>query len=60
MVELEPEDYSNILKWFENKFAKVDSIHDIPISQKRTFWKLTFLAEDKIHELKNEASSDNE
>jgi hypothetical protein len=58
MVELEPEDYGNILKWFECKFAKIKNIHDIPMSQKRTFWKLTFLAEDKIHELKNEVSTD--
>tara|TARA_R110000824_G_scaffold198027_3_gene381947 strand:- start:44 stop:229 length:186 start_codon:yes stop_codon:yes gene_type:complete len=58
MVELEPEDFSNILKWFEYHFAKVESIHDIPMSQKRTFWKLTFLAEDKIKEIKNETSAD--
>lgn len=54
MVELEPEDFSNILRWFETKFAKVESIHDIPMGQKRTFWKLTFLAEDKIKELRAE------
>lgn len=52
MVELEPEDYSSILRWFEAMYAKVTDVHDIPTKHKRTFWKLTFLAEDKIKELK--------
>jgi hypothetical protein len=54
MVELEPEDYSNILKWFEKMYAKVNNIEDIPMLHKRTFWKLTFLAEDKIKEIRTE------
>ncbi len=52
MVDLEPEDYNNILRWFENMYAKVADVSDIPMKQKRTFWKLTFLAEDKIKEIK--------
>lgn len=57
MVELEPEDYNNILRWFENMYAKVDDVSDIPMKQKRTFWKLTFLAEDKIRDMRE--SEDN-
>jgi hypothetical protein len=52
MVDLDPEDFSNILRWFENTYAKVQEVQDIPLTQKRTFWKLTFLAEDKIKEIK--------
>ena len=46
MVELEADDYLNILRWFENRFAGTKP-EDIPLKHKRTFWKLTFLAEDK-------------
>jgi len=53
MVELEPEDYSNIIRWFERSYGKAKTMDDIPHSQKRTFWKLTFLCEDKIRELKD-------
>jgi len=49
MVELEAEDYLNILRWFEFRFADTTP-EDIPMNQKRTFWKLTFLAEDKAKE----------
>ena len=52
MVELEPDDYSNIIRWFENTFAKKMKMEDIPQIDKRTFWKLTFLCEDKIREIK--------
>jgi hypothetical protein len=52
MVELEPEDYSNIIRWFENSFAKKMRMEEIPQVDKRTFWKLTFLCEDKIREIK--------
>jgi len=54
MVELSPEDYSNIVRWFEFKFARVTRMEDVPLSDKRTFWKLTFLAEDKIEEIKQD------
>lgn len=46
MVELEADDYLNILRWFETRFANTTT-ENIPLSHKRTFWKLTFLAEDK-------------
>ena len=52
MVELEPEDYSNIIRWFELTYGKSKHMDDIPHAQKRTFWKLSFLCEDKIKELK--------
>ena len=50
MVELEPEDYNVILSWFEHTFGK-RSLNEMPLDAKRTFWKLTFLAEDKMKEL---------
>jgi hypothetical protein len=53
MVELEPEDYSNIIRWFELTYGKAKHMDDIPHAQKRTFWKLSFLCEDKIKELKD-------
>jgi hypothetical protein len=51
MVELNTKEYSVIFRWFELAFAKRDAT-DIPIEDKRVFWKLTFLAEDKIEEEK--------
>lgn len=49
MVELEAEDFINILRWFEFRFQ--ETLPDnIPLNHKRTFWKLTFLAEDKAKE----------
>ena len=52
MVELEPEDYTAIIRWFEITFAKKMNMEEIPQTVKRTFWKLTFLCEDKIKEMK--------
>jgi|TARA_B110000263_G_scaffold249592_1_gene267666 hypothetical protein len=52
MVDLEPEDYGAILRWFEAMYSKVNNVRDIPMTHKRTFWKLTFLAEDKIKEVR--------
>jgi len=53
MVELEPEDYSEIFDWFQLAFGtkKKDKINQ---QAKKTFWKLNFLSEDKIKELKEE------
>mgnify|MGYP003633748831 CR=1 FL=1 len=51
MVELNTSEYSVIFRWFELAFAKRDAAN-IPIEDKRVFWKLTFLAEDKIEEEK--------
>ena len=49
MVELEITDYNTILNWFTLVFGKKDP-HKIPRSDRSTFWKLNFLAEDKIRE----------
>jgi len=49
MVELEINDYNTILNWFTLVFGKKDP-HKIPRSDRSTFWKLNFLAEDKIRE----------
>ena len=53
MVELEPDDYSLILNWFEHTYGKL-KVAEIPLDAKRTFWKLTFLAEDKLKEIRLE------
>ena len=52
MVELEPEDYTNLIRWFEITFGKNMRMEYIPQQDKRTFWKLTFLCEDKLREIK--------
>ena len=52
MVEQETEDYKKLIRWFENSLAKKMRMEDIPHQDKRTFWKLTFLCEDKIKEIK--------
>ena len=55
MVELEPEDYTEILNWFTHRFGKLDLDSVITNKQAtKTFWKLSFLAEDRIKELKEE------
>jgi len=54
MVELEPEDYSEILNWFTHKYGMKLNPKEIDDKAIRLFWKLTFLAEDKIKELKDE------
>ena len=51
MVELEVEDYSEILDWFTLAFGKKGKpISKINNKAKMTFYKLNFLAEDKIKE----------
>ena len=53
MVEFNVDDYSEILDWFGLAFGKKDpSI--ISSKTKRTLWKLTLLAEDKIEEMQDE------
>ena len=47
MVELEVEDYNEIIDWFTIAFGSKD-VSTISKKAKKTFWKLTFLAEDKI------------
>ena len=51
MVELEMEDFSEILKWFNHKYDEVES-KDMSEQGRKTFWKLHFLLEDKINELR--------
>jgi len=48
-----------IFRWFERAFAK-NSPADIPLEDKRVFWKLTFLAEDKIEEEKLSGAKEHE
>lgn len=55
MVELEISDYKTLIKWFELAFAKNKQL---TIDDKKTFWKLSFLAEDKIQEMKDGVPDD--
>jgi len=57
MVELEISDYNTILNWFTNKFGRQDPAK-IPTADRKTFWKLNFLAEDKIVEEKSKLDDD--
>ena len=53
MVELELDDYSEIMDWFVLAFGKKGkSMDGLPMKAKMTFYKLNFLAEDKIKEEK--------
>ena len=53
VVELELEDYSEIMDWFMLAFGKDGKPMDkLPIKAKMTFYKLHFLADDKIKEEK--------
>ena len=53
MVEFNVDDYSEILDWVGLAFGKKDP-SKISAKTKRTFWKLTLLAEDKIEEMQDE------
>ena len=53
MVEFNVDVYSEILDWFGLAFGKKDP-SKISAKTKRTFWKLTLLAEDKIEEMQDE------
>jgi len=50
MVELEMDDFAEILRWFNHKY---DEVEDGKIGEQghKTFWKLHFLMEDRMHEL---------
>ena len=53
MVELEIEDYSEIMDWFMLAFGKKGkSMDKLPSKAKMTFYKLHFLADDKLKEEK--------
>ena len=45
-TDLDHEDYLILMKWFEFKFAR-DKPEKIPVGDRRVFWKLTFLQEQK-------------
>jgi len=53
MVELDADDFGNIMDWFALAYGKLDP-KKIPVPSKRTFWKITFLVEDFIKENKEE------
>lgn len=57
MVELEVTDYTVILNWFTHVFGKKDP-QKIPLPDRSTFWKLNFLAEDKIRDEKDRLDDD--
>jgi len=57
MVELEIEDFNVILSWFTHVFGKKNP-KDIPTKDRKTFWKLNFLAEDKIKEERERLDTD--
>ena len=53
MVELEIDDYNEIIDWFLLAFGKKGkAINEINAKARMTFYKLNFLAEDKIKEEK--------
>ena len=56
MVELSSTDYKCLFGWFERVFGKGE-LDAIPMDDRRVFWKLTFLAEDKIKEEKQEENT---
>tara|TARA_B110000263_G_C14807088_1_gene284657 strand:+ start:201 stop:383 length:183 start_codon:yes stop_codon:yes gene_type:complete len=60
MVELEADDYSEIFNWFTHKFGITQNMKSIPAEAFRVFWKLTFLAEDKLKEMKVEKDEKDE
>ena len=50
MVDLTSSDYKKIFGWFERTFGITTEPDEIPLEDKRVFWKLTFLAEDRMKE----------
>ena len=48
-TDLDHEDYLILMKWFEFKFAR-DKPEKIPHADRRVFWKLTFLQEQKAED----------
>jgi hypothetical protein len=51
MVEFEIDDYNEIINWFTIAYGKWDYENKtLPRKAKKTYWKLAFLAEDKIKE----------
>ena len=54
MVELQMEDFGEILRWFNYKYDEVDDDKGMGEQSRKTFWKLHFLLEDKMDELRLE------
>ena len=50
MVEFEFEDYRTLIKWFELAFGK--NMSSMSLQDKKTFWKMHFLVDDKIKDAK--------
>ena len=48
-TDLDHVDYLILMKWFEFKFAR-DKPEKIPVADRRVFWKLTFLQEQKAED----------
>ena len=48
-TDLDHEDYLILMKWFEFKFAR-GKPEKIPVGDRRVFWKLTFLQEQKAED----------
>ena len=48
-TDLDHADYLILMKWFEFKFAR-DKAEKIPAADRRVFWKLTFLQEQKAED----------
>ena len=53
MVELQMDDFAEILRWFNHKY---DEVEDAGMGEqsRKTFWKLHFLLEDKMDEIRLE------
>jgi len=61
MVELEIADYNEILDWFTLAFGKKGkAINELNAKARMTFYKLNFLAEDKIKEVKQLSLDDDD
>jgi hypothetical protein len=59
MVSFTLGDYELLLKWFELAFARLDK-SKISSADKKVFWKITFLAEDKVEELRKRKQEEGE
>ena len=61
MVELELEDFSEIMDWFILAFGKRGkTMNNLPMKAKMKFYKLHFLADDKIKEEKQLSIEDDD
>jgi hypothetical protein len=56
MVDFELNDYKTVIRWFELCFGNKPELLDM--QDKKTFWKLSFLCEDKIAQYRTAADDD--